>query len=186
MNSLEVFYLHIQGEQRGPYTIPQIDHMLHSGIISEDTLYWREGLDQWQPVTSLVIRRKRKNPWIKPAIALAVLLALASIARVFGPITMTGWRETNQHDFTRTAAYWRARDTVRQQTHSDSTLVEFHDLAQAHVEMQPPASALVLLRGQAIDSRGTARDAMWRVRLKFDPHAREWTAIAAQEIATTP
>ena len=54
MLSPEVFYLHIQGEQRGPYTIPQIDHLLNSGLIAEETLYWREGLDQWQPVTSLV------------------------------------------------------------------------------------------------------------------------------------
>ena len=55
MISPEIFYLHIHGEQRGPYTIPQIDHLLNSGLIAEETLYWREGLDQWQPVTSLVL-----------------------------------------------------------------------------------------------------------------------------------
>ena len=186
MNSLEVFYLHIQGEQRGPYTIPQIDHMLNSGIISEDTLYWREGLEQWQPVTSLVIRRKRKNPWVKPAIALAILLVISSLARVFGPITVTGWRETNQHEFTRAAAYWRARDAVRQQARSVSALVEFHALALAHVEMEPPASALVLLRGQTTDSAGAMRDAIWRVRLTFDPRAREWSATSAHETAPAP
>ncbi len=186
MNSLEVFYLHINGEQRGPYTVPQIDHMLNSGLINEDTLYWREGLEQWQPVTSLVVRRKRKNPWIKPAIALAILLALSSIARVFGPITMTGWRETNQHDFTRAAAYWRARDAVRQQTRNESALVDFFDLARAHVELQEPAGALVLLRGQTIDASGATRDSLWHVRLKFDPHAREWSAVSTHEVAANP
>ena len=68
MISPEVYYLHIQGEQRGPYTIPQIDHLLNSGLIAEETLYWREGLEQWQPVTSLVSLRRKVNPWGKRAL----------------------------------------------------------------------------------------------------------------------
>ena len=62
MISPEIFYLHLEGEQRGPYTAPQIDHLLNSGLIAEETLYWREGLEQWQPVTSLVKLRRPGNP----------------------------------------------------------------------------------------------------------------------------
>ena len=50
MRSPEVFYLHIHGEQLGPYTVPQIDHLLNTGLIAEETLYWCEGLEQWAPV----------------------------------------------------------------------------------------------------------------------------------------
>ena len=88
MISPEVFYVHVQGEQRGPYTIPQIDHMLNSGLIERETLYWREGMEQWQPVTELVIVRVVPNPWIKPAMAAAVLLMLAILGRMFGPIKL--------------------------------------------------------------------------------------------------
>ena len=38
----------------------------NSGLIAEETLYWREGLEQWQPVTTLVVRREVPNRWRKP------------------------------------------------------------------------------------------------------------------------
>src|ERR1700733_12019673 len=79
MISPEIFYLHIHGEQRGPYTVPQIDHLLNSGLIAEETLYWREGLEQWQPVTSLVKLRRPGNPWVKPLIILGIVVVLAVI-----------------------------------------------------------------------------------------------------------
>ena len=78
--------MHVQGEQRGPYTIPQIDHMLNSGLIARETLYWHEGMEQWQPVTDLVVVRHIPNPWIKPGIALGVLLVVAVLVRMFGPL----------------------------------------------------------------------------------------------------
>ena len=56
VNSPEVFYLHINGEQRGPYTVQHIDHLLNSGLIAEETLFWREGLEQWQPTRSMLTR----------------------------------------------------------------------------------------------------------------------------------
>ena len=86
MSSPEIFYLHIQGEQRGPYTVKQVDHLLNSGLDRPETLFWRDGMEQWQPVTDLVKLRKRANPWIKPAIALGVALVILALLRVFGPV----------------------------------------------------------------------------------------------------
>src|SRR3954467_1851581 len=100
MISPEVFYLHIQGEQRGPYTIPQIDHLLNSGLIAEETLYWREGLEQWQPVTSLVRLRRKVNPWGKRLVYLGSAAVVLFILEFFGSIAIAGWRETNQHEYT--------------------------------------------------------------------------------------
>src|ERR1700742_3930225 len=105
MISPEIFYLHIHGEQRGPYTIPQIDHLLNSGLIAEETLYWQEGLDQWQPVTNLVKLRKRANRWLKPLVAISIIGIIGLIGEFFGTVALLGWREASQHDYTARAAY---------------------------------------------------------------------------------
>src|SRR5882757_9467062 len=117
MNSPESFYLHLAGAQQGPYTIPQIDHLLNSGLIAVETLYWCEGLDQWQPVTTLVPLRKKPSRWVKPVVVLAVP------ASIFGPVLLDGWHEANQHAYTESAAYWRARDVVRSELVKREALV---------------------------------------------------------------
>jgi hypothetical protein len=186
MNSPEVFYLHRHGEQRGPYTIPQIDHLLNSGLISDETLYWREGMDQWHPVTELVVRRVEPNPWKKPAIVVAVLIVLTLLAQIFGPITLTGWRETNQHDFSERAAYWRARAFARESAAKLGAIVEFDGFADARVELKDNSGASVIVRGENTDRGGNTREAGWRVRMKFDPKEREWSVVSVEELAVTP
>ena len=183
----EVFYIHTHGEQRGPYTLPQIDHLLNSGLINEDTLFWREGLEQWQPVTSLVVRKKKPGVrWRKPAIVLgSLLLIFGLLARVFGPITLQGWRETNQHDFTAEAAYWRARGVVRSSTLPEGTLVEFAPFEQGAVQLNGATTAKVMVRGEVTDAAGATRAATWNVDMVFDPAKREWTGGPAVEVAST-
>jgi hypothetical protein len=181
MISPEIFYLHIHGEQRGPYTIPQIDHLLNSGLIAEETLYWREGLDQWQPVTTLVTLRKKGKRWIKPLIALGVLLVLTAIGQFFGSVALLGWREANQHDYTEKAAYWRARGVVRNGTLAPGTVVEFGRFETARVEMHPPTGASVRLPGEVTEPDGKSRDVTWSVPMTFDAQGREWTGGAVQE-----
>ncbi len=182
MNSPEVFYLHLAGAQQGPYTIPQIDHLLNSGLIGIETLYWREGLDQWQPVTSLVPLRKKPRRWLKPALAAAALLALAVPVRLFGPVLVDGWHEANQHAFSESAAYWRARDVVRAEMRKRGMLVEFAPLSDSQVVLQPPAVARVRLRGSVVDVHGNASPLAWDVAMHFDPDASEWSGGAAGEI----
>ena len=183
MISPEVFYLHIQGEQRGPYTIPQIDHLLNSGLIAEETLYWREGLEQWQPVTSLVRLRRVKNPWIKPAVILAATLVLGAVVYFFGSIALVGWWETNQHEFTEEAAYWRARGVIRAGALPPGAIVQFGDFERAEVELRPPATATVKLSGEVVSSAGEVRILAWSVPMNFDVEAREWNGGPAQETA---
>jgi hypothetical protein len=182
MTSPEVFYLHIHGEQRGPYTIPQIDHLLNSGLIAEETLYWREGLEQWQPVTSIVRLRKRGNPWIKPAIILGVALVLAVLVQFFGSVALLGWRETNQHEYTAPAAYWRARSVVRAGAVPEGALVQFGNFEAARVKLQPPGAATVMLPGEVTHSKGMTRTVTWNVAMTYDEKAREWTGGAAREV----
>lgn len=175
MNSPESFYLHLAGAQQGPYTIPQIDHLLNSGLIAEETLYWCEGLDQWQPVTSLVALRKKPKRWVKPVVAAVILLAVAVPVRIFGPVVVDGWHEANQHEFTEEAAYWRARDVVRTEITSQRMLVEFGDFDEAEVVLNPPASAQVKLRGVVTESAGNAVPLIWSVPMRFAEDDREWS-----------
>ncbi len=183
MISPEVFYLHIQGEQRGPYTIPQIDHLLNSGLIAEETLYWREGLEQWQPVTTLVRLRRKVNPWTRPLLVLGILLLLAAILQFFGSVILTGWRETNQHEYTESAAYWRARSIVRNGALPEGALVQFQALPTAQVRLQPPAAATVIVRGEVTLRSGETHDSAWSVPMTFEPQAREWTGGPVSNVA---
>lgn len=189
MNSPEVFYLHIHGEQRGPYNVQHIDHLLHSGLITEETLFWREGLEQWQPVTDLVPRRRApRRSWTKPAIMVGVLVVLAVLARIFGPTAMDGWREADQRDFTPQAAYWRARDAARQQVKSAGGLAVFAPAEQGQMELDPGAQesgagggAQVSLSGEITDAGGETRKAVWKVRLRYDPEKKAWSATSVQQ-----
>jgi hypothetical protein len=181
MNSPEVYYLHISGAQRGPYTIRHIDHLLNSGLIAQETLYWREGLEQWQPVTQLVAVRVKPNPWRKFAWILGILLVLAVPARIFGPVVIDGWREANQHAFTAHAAYWRARDVVRNQALPDGALVEFGAFPEASVELREPDAALVRVKGRVTERGGQPRQAAWSVGMRFDPQGKEWTGAPVSE-----
>ena len=177
----EVFYLHIRGEQRGPYTIPQIDHLLNSGLIDVDTMFWREGLEQWQPVTNLVTLRKRARRWLLPAIGAGILVVLLILARIFGPTVRVGWREANQNTFTESAAYWRARDIVRHHALPEGSIVEFAPFSAAHVRLQPPSDAETVLHGTLMDPQGASRSASWDVTLSYDPHLKVWTGVTVKE-----
>ncbi len=182
MNSLEVFYLHIQGEQRGPYTIKHIDHLLNSGLISEETLFWREGLEQWQPVTQLVALRRPKPAWKLPLAGLIAILVLGFLVYLFGPITLDGWREIYQHDFSAHAAYWRARDVVRTQCVPDNALVHFDTITTADIQLDGSAGATLFLHGILNEGKNDARPVTWKVRLLYDPVSREWSGVEAGEV----
>jgi GYF domain 2 len=182
MNSPEVFYLHIQGEQRGPYTIKHIDHLLNSGLITRDTLFWREGLEQWQPVTDLVELRKPRNAFKVPGLVLGGLSIVGFLLYLFGPITLDGWREIYQHDYTAQAAYWRGREAVRTHFASKGGMVSFEPFSAADVTLSEPHKASVMARGSLTDAAGKTRQVAWRVDLIFDPAAREWSALEVTEL----
>ena len=75
----EVFFIYHNGEQRGPYTAAQVNHLHRCAFIDDDTLYWREGLEQWQPVGQIVLRRKRRNRMLFWFILLGAIVVIADI-----------------------------------------------------------------------------------------------------------
>jgi len=55
----EEYFIHVQGEQKGPYTFPQLKRLYEKNLIPEETLYWRDGMEQLEPVSDLCGKRRR-------------------------------------------------------------------------------------------------------------------------------
>lgn len=46
-------FLHDGTTQSGPFTLSQVQAMLHAGAISQETQYWSEGLENWENIADL-------------------------------------------------------------------------------------------------------------------------------------
>jgi hypothetical protein len=173
----EVFYIYHHGEQRGPYTMKQVNHLYRSSFIDDETLYWREGMEQWQPVTEIVQRRRRRKRLALWGVLVAVLAGIALLAWLFGDVTRSAWREMTSGEYTQESAWWRARGLVRAQL-ADGEHVDFEPLGNAVVKLHGDHEATVVLAGY-VDQHGNDQERRaWRVRMRFDPLRGEWTPVA--------
>ena len=170
----EVFFIYHNGEQRGPYTVKQVNHWHRCGFIDDDTLYWREGLEQWAPISQIVLRRRRRNRLLLWSIALGVAAVMALFTWLFGPVTADAWRELTSGDFTGESAWWRARGLVRDQVAKDGT-VRFDPLAEAQVMLHERDGATVTLGGTIFHTGGKEERAAWRVLLRYDADRGMWS-----------
>jgi len=173
MNTREEFYVHVHGEQLGPYTVRHLDHLLHSGLIPADTLFWREGLEQWAPITTLVPLRARRRPWARLAAAAVVLVPVLVFLACFAPAVADGWREQSQREFSEMAAYWAGRGVLREQARGSGKVPRFWEYHQGQVQLSAGQMARVDLRGEWLAPRpGEFATTLW---LTFDPASRLWT-----------
>lgn len=46
-------FLHYRARQSGPFTLSQVQAMLHSGDIGREAFYWSEGMGKWESVVEL-------------------------------------------------------------------------------------------------------------------------------------
>ena len=53
MNVSESYYLKVNDQMRGPYTIPQLRHMYLKGLVAPETPYWQDGMKDLRPVRLL-------------------------------------------------------------------------------------------------------------------------------------
>ncbi|MEO6786368.1 MAG: DUF4339 domain-containing protein [Chthoniobacteraceae bacterium] len=171
---VEAFFIHHNGEQRGPYTAKQVNHLYKCNFIDDDTLYWREGLEQWHPVSQIVLRRKHKNRVLFWSILLGVMAAVALFFALFGPVTADAWRELTSGDFTPESAWWRARSLVREQIPKGAH-VRFDPFASAQVTLQGKDRAAVILGGALTTSSGASEHGAWRVLLRYDESHMVWS-----------
>jgi hypothetical protein len=49
-----MFFYSLNGQQQGPVSEDQLRQMVVTGALSPDTLVWREGMADWQPLASVV------------------------------------------------------------------------------------------------------------------------------------
>ena len=58
------WYYAVGGRQQGPVDDAQLDAMLQSGQINQDTLIWRDGMANWLP-----LRQARPSAGAPPSVA---------------------------------------------------------------------------------------------------------------------
>lgn len=170
----EVFHIYHRGEQRGPYTMKQVNHLYRSGFLDDDAMYWREGLEQWHPITEIVARRKKKKR-LKVWLALLIVVgALSVFVWLFGHPTLNAWRELTSGEYTEQSAWWRARGLVREGIEEH---VDFEPFSNAVVKLHGEHEATVTLAGYLRESNGTSERRAWRVRMHYDPLRSEWEPL---------
>lgn len=86
------YFIHLDGEAKGPYTSGQLRSMWHSGAVTGDTLYCEEGYEEWLHLRVLAdeLERPQQPPSLRKSLAPPIVpqrrgllkrsLAIASLA----------------------------------------------------------------------------------------------------------
>lgn len=175
--SQERYFLHVDGAQRGPYTVRQIGHMVNSGIVHAGAMFWCEGLEQWQPVTQLIepkLHRKRRQIRLgtRTVASLGVGLGILWLAL---PTLRQGWMEQHQVERGAEAAYWRARGVLREHV-GWFTGLRFKPFDPSKVTLDGEDAAAVELEAESSGAFKGQRFERWKVRLVYDKKLRMWVA----------
>jgi hypothetical protein len=172
----EEYFIHVQGEQKGPYTFPQLKRLYENSLIPEETLYWRDGMEQLQPISDLcgATRRDHLRHLKQLRLTGAILLAGAALVLAYcAPVLKVGWREMNDRDQTQEGAYWRARGFVREVVKKQDASVAFEPLNTAAITLAG-SNGTVILSGTLYEKTGAAEKKAWRVAMLYDAQKREW------------
>lgn len=63
-------YLHLDGQQAGPYQLAQVCQLLSEGKATPDTLAWHQGLTEWSPLGKVLASFPTEPPPFSPAPAM--------------------------------------------------------------------------------------------------------------------
>lgn len=181
--ALEKYFLYVDGTQRGPYTVSQVHHMVNNGIVPSESMFWCEGLEQWQPVTQLIVPKEEKirRRFRLSARAVLAMAALAVLSWAAWPMIRQGWRELHQVEYTAEAAYWRARGVIREGL-GTFTAVQFEEYHDGDVQMSKDQTT-VRLGAQIKRLGGEQRNMRWIVLLKYDPRLKHWQPSPGESTA---
>ncbi len=172
----EEYFINVAGEQKGPYTFPQLKRLYEMELIPVETLYWQDGNEQWQSVSELCgerrldrLRHLKQLRIAGIAMALTVILVVSYCAPVF----KDGWREMNDRDPTAEGAYWKARGFVREEVKRNGGSVAFEPLAAAGVQLTG-TEATVILPGTLFAKDPAGSKMKWKVQMEYDLGRKEW------------
>ncbi len=172
----EEYFIHVLGEQKGPYTYPQLKRLYEKNFIPEETLYWKDGMEQWEAVSDLcgAGRRERQRRLRQLRITGVVVVAVVALATAYcAPVLKDGWREMNDRDWTQEGAYWKARGYVREEVRKQDGSVAFEPNERATVTLTG-TEATVILQGILFGNKGPGSRMTWKVVLEYDAQRREW------------
>jgi hypothetical protein len=173
----EEYFIHVQGEQKGPYTFPQLKRLYEKNLIPEETLYWRDGMEQLEPVSDLCgkLRRVRLRRFKQLRVLGMVLVAAVALLTAWcTPVLQDVWREANDRDPTQEGAYWKARGFVREAVKKQQGAdVAFQPYSTTGVTLTG-TEATVILPGTLFAKNGTAQKLSWKVTIRYDALRKEW------------
>lgn len=171
----EMYFLYLNGVQRGPYTVHQIGHMVNSGIVESEAMFWCEGLDQWQPVTQLITPKaeERRKRWRLGGYLGAFVVFLLGALWWLYPLLHQGWMEQHQVEWTEEAAYWRARGVLREHLGRLNAL-SFGEFDAGKVSLRRGEDSEVGLLVGATNSRTGGPISRWCVKVFYDEKLRAW------------
>lgn len=178
MGFSEEFYIRAHGEQKGPYTFPQLKRLYEKNLLAAETVYWQDGMEQWQPIAHLCESPKkeprRKLLRINRKFLTLLLMLVAALTVYFAPAIREAWKETTARGFTPQAAYWKARGFVRDELKKENATVDFDRFDPAAVELGNGTAAHVSLAGTVYRADGGRTRSGWRVGLQFNPASKKW------------
>lgn len=172
----EEYFIHVQGEQKGPYTFPQLKRLYETNLIPEETLYWRDGMEQLEPVSDLCGARRgsRLRHFKQLRVTGIVLVAgLTLVIAYCAPMLKDGWREMNDRDPARWGAYWRARGFVREEVKQQEESVAFEPYAAASIALTG-TEATVILPSMLFGKDGAGQKKTWKVIMRYDTARSDW------------
>ena len=172
----EEYFINVNGEQKGPYTFPQLKRLYETDLIPEETMYWQDGREEWLAVAELCGARRRDRLRLLKQLRVAGIALVATVTVVLGycgPVLKDGWREMNDRDQTAPGAYWRARGFVREDVKKTDGSVAFEAYDPKGVALSGTA-ATVTLPGTLYGKDGEGKKMTWVVKLDFDAGKREW------------
>jgi len=173
----EEYFIHVQGEQKGPYTFPQLKRLYEKNLIPEETLYWRDGMEQMEPVSDLCGTRRRVRLLHLKQLRVTGIVLVAAVALATAyctPVLKDGWREVNDRDQTQEGAYWKARGFVREALRAQQDAgVAFEPYGAASVNLTG-TQAMVILPGTLFGKSGTTQKLSWKAAIQYDAARREW------------
>jgi hypothetical protein len=172
----EEYFIEVAGEQKGPYTFPQLKRLYEKEMIPAETQYWQDGVEQWQSVADLCGARRSDRLRHLKQLRITGLVLLATVIVILSycaPVFQDGWREMNDHDPTPQGAYWRARGFVREEVKRQDASVAFDPYAAATVRLTG-TDAAVILPGILYQKDPTGSKMTWKVRMQYNPALHEW------------
>ena len=172
----EEYFIDVLGEQKGPYTFPQLKRLYELALIPADTLYWQDGMEERLSVADLCGQKSEDRLRHLKQLRVTGIVLVATVALVTGycaPVLKDGWREMNDHDPTPQGAYWRARGFVREEVKRQDASVAFDPYAAATVRLTG-TDAAVILPGTLYQKDPTGSKMTWKVRMQYDPALHEW------------